>query len=164
MNGLKSIATLIFFILLLTGCGPDSKNDQNTPPPALGDFEISVSEPSLVTQETGETKLVVDFTVKDGSGRSHELDETKDFRIALLKAMPSRVDTQNSSDPAFAFNGRHGNTYWKSFHHSSNTTNNRASMESVWDGTLVKTDEGYRYTFAIPDVLKVSDPYTADSS
>ncbi|MCV5838567.1 hypothetical protein OFN62_37090, partial [Escherichia coli] len=64
----------------------------------------------------------------------------------------------------FAFNGRHGNTYWKSFHHSSNTTNNRASMESVWDGTLVKTDEGYRYTFAIPDVLKVSDPYTADSS
>ncbi|MCS0323839.1 OmcA/MtrC family decaheme c-type cytochrome [Vibrio diabolicus] len=164
MNGLKSIATLIFFILLLTGCGPDSKNDQNTPPTALGDFEISVSKPSLVTQETGETKLVVDFTVKDGSGRSYELDETKDFRISLLKAMPSRVDTQNSSDPAFAFNGRHGNTYWKSFHHSSNTTNNRASMESVWDGTLIKTDEGYRYTFAIPDVLKVSDPYTADSS
>ena len=41
MNGLKSIATLILFILLLTGCGPDSKNDQNTPPPAVGDFERS---------------------------------------------------------------------------------------------------------------------------
>ncbi|MCV5927321.1 hypothetical protein OFO11_36050, partial [Escherichia coli] len=75
MNGLKSIATLILFILLLTGCGPDSKNDHNTPPPALGDFEISVSKPSLVTQETGETKLVVNFTVKDASGRPHELDE-----------------------------------------------------------------------------------------
>ncbi|MDF2152404.1 OmcA/MtrC family decaheme c-type cytochrome [Vibrio sp. CAU 1672] len=164
MNNIKSILITILGFFLVA-CGPDSKNDQNAPPPDINAFSISIDTPSLIPSETGsETKLVVNFSVVDGAGRDYSLDQEKDFRIAVLKAMPARSDTEDGTDPAFAFNGRHGNTFWKSFHHSSNEPNNKARMESVWDGDLVKTETGYRYTFAIPDILKVADPYPADST
>ncbi|MGR5238071.1 OmcA/MtrC family decaheme c-type cytochrome [Vibrio alfacsensis] len=162
MNCLKSIIIVILGSLLIA-CGPDSKNDQNTPPPNLGDFRVNIQPPKLVSLDSGETKLVIDFSIYDGSGQPYSFDENRDFRIALLKAMPSRENIEETTDPAFAFNGRHGNTYWKSFHHSSNSPSDRASMESVWDGNLLETEEGYRYTFAIADLLKVQDPYPNDS-
>ncbi|MGR5300589.1 OmcA/MtrC family decaheme c-type cytochrome [Vibrio alfacsensis] len=162
MNCFKSTIIVILGSLLIA-CGPDSKNDQNTPPPNLGDFRVNIQPPRLVSLDSGETKLVIDFSIYDGSGQSYRFDENREFRIALLKAMPSRENIEDTTDPAFAFNGRHGNTYWKSFHHSSNTPTNRASMESVWDGHLLETDEGYRYTFAIADLFKIQDPYPSDS-
>ncbi len=142
--------------ILLIACGPESGNDQNTPPPQLGkDFTVRVATPQLVVPEgASETKLVVDFEVFDASGRAYEFDATKDFRIAVLKAMPQRSG-----------GGRDGNTFWKSFHHSSNDATNRASMENVWTagGELLKTESGYTYTFAIADILNVADPYPTDS-
>ncbi|WP_407829911.1 hypothetical protein [Vibrio vulnificus] len=142
--------------ILLIACGPESGNDQNTPPPQLGkDFTVRVATPQLVVPDgASETKLVVDFEVFDASGRAYEFDATKDFRIAVLKAMPQRSG-----------GGRDGNTFWKSFHHSSNDATNRASMENVWTagGELLKTESGYTYTFAIADILNVADPYPTDS-
>jgi OmcA/MtrC family decaheme c-type cytochrome len=164
MNSIKSIF-ITTLAILLAACGPSGKNDQNTPPPDVSAFSVEVETPMLIPSDSGtETKLVVDFNVLDGAGRSYTFDTNKDFRIAVLKAMPARSDVDDTNDPAYAFNGRNGNTFWKSFHHSSNALNNRASMESVWDGQLEKTDDGYRYTFAISDILKVADPYPADSA
>lgn len=162
MDSLKPIVVVILTMLLIA-CEPNSKNDQNTPPPNLGSFHITVQQPTLVTIDNGATKLVIEFSVYDGSGQLYAFDETKDFRIALLKAMPARKDIEDTSDPAFSFNGRHGNTYWKSFHHASNSPNDRARMENVWEGDLQETEEGYRYTFSIADLLKVEDPYPNDS-
>ncbi|MGP8304728.1 OmcA/MtrC family decaheme c-type cytochrome [Vibrio sp. YIC-376] len=164
MNNIKSLI-ITTLAILMAACGPSGKNDQNTPPPDVSSFSVEVETPMLMASESGtETKLVVDFKVLDGAGRDYTFDTDKDFRIAVLKAMPARSDVDDTSDPAYAFNGRNGNTFWKSFHHSSNDSSNRASMESVWDGDLEKTDDGYRYTFAITDILKVADPYPADSA
>ncbi|MGR5209867.1 OmcA/MtrC family decaheme c-type cytochrome [Vibrio rotiferianus] len=163
MDCLKPIIIVILTTLLIA-CGPNSKNDQNTPPPNLGDFQVTIQRPTLVTLDSGETKLVIEFSVYDGSGELYALDEAKDFRIALLKAMPPRKDTEDTNDPAFSFNGRHGNTYWKSFHHSSSAPNNRARMENIWEGSLQEIEGGYRYTFSIADLLKVEDPYPSDSA
>ncbi|NVC93166.1 OmcA/MtrC family decaheme c-type cytochrome [Vibrio natriegens] len=164
MNNIKSLL-ITTLAMLMAACGPGGKNDQNTPPPDVSSFSVEIETPMLMPSDSGtETKLVVDFNVLDGAGRDYTFDTDKDFRIAILKAMPARSDVDDTSDPAYDYNGRNGNTFWKSFHHSSDASNNRASMESVWDGDLEKTDDGYRYTFAITDILKVADPYPADSS
>ncbi|AJR05370.1 cytochrome C [Photobacterium gaetbulicola] len=135
---------------LLAACNTDKK-DQNTPPPIQGDFTVNVSTPKLKTLETGETKLVVDFTVHDGFGQPYQFDLSRPFRIAVLKAMPERSSSN-----------RDGNSYWKSFHHSSRSPF-KAEMEQVKDGVLEQKDGGYSYTFAIPDIMKVVDPYIVDS-
>ncbi|ANQ21330.1 cytochrome C [Vibrio natriegens] len=164
MNNIK-LLFITTLAMLMAACGPGGKNDQNTPPPDVSSFSVEIETPMLMPSDSGtETKLVVDFNVLDGAGRDYTFDTDKDFRIAVLKAMPARSDVEDTSDPAYDYNGRNGNTFWKSFHHSSDASNNRASMESVWDGDLEKTDDGYRYTFAITDILKVADPYPADSA
>ncbi|MGF1733826.1 OmcA/MtrC family decaheme c-type cytochrome [Photobacterium satsumensis] len=141
---------IVLLCSLLAACNTDKK-DQNTPPPIQGDFTVNVSTPKLELAETGETKLVVDFTVYDGFGQPYQVDLNKDFRIAVMKAMPERSAGE-----------RDGNSYWKSFHHSS-SSNSKASMERVTDGVLTEKGDGYSYTFAIPDILKVVDPHISDS-
>lgn len=161
----KTAVLFLGLSLLLSACGPGSKNDQNQAPPDVTTFSVNIDTPALLTAENGtDTKLVVDFQVTDGVGRRVTFDSSKDFRIAVLKAMPARMDTDDSTSAAYAYNGRNGNTFWKSYHHSSNASDNRAQMESVWDGELVQTAQGYRYTFAITDILNVADPYPADSA
>lgn len=162
MNITRSIfiATLS---ILLAACGPGDSNDQNTPPPDVNAFSVEITTPVLVPSESGnETKLAFEFNVLDGAGRKYTFDTSKDFRITLLKAMPARSDVEDPNNSAYPYNGRNGNTFWKSYLYSSSS--NKATMESVWDGQLTATDSGYRYTFAIPDILKVVDPYSADSA
>lgn len=105
MNNIK-LLFITTLAMLMAACGPGGKNDQNTPPPDVSSFSVEIETPMLMPSDSGtETKLVVDFNVLDGAGRDYTFDTDKDFRIAVLKAMPARSDVEDTSDPATTITG-----------------------------------------------------------
>ncbi|MEI8598836.1 hypothetical protein P4S64_18310 [Vibrio sp. M60_M31a] len=96
---------------------PGGKKDQNTSPPdvMLGQRRNRknagcLCPPTVVLKQSWWLTL----TFWTAAGRDYTFDTDKDFRIAVLGAMPARSDVEDTSDPAYDFNGRNGNTFWKS--------------------------------------------------